>query len=132
MSDRITESNVLDALRSVMDPDLHRDIVSLNFIRNLKIEGGAVSFDVNLTTPACPVKERLREQSRRAVLDKVISKIDYKQLNEVPPFDKRNPSAENIARWIYDELVAALPAPKPSRVTVGETDEGAASFIPDN
>src|SRR6267142_5605936 len=64
----ITESKVLDALRSVMDPDLKRDIVSLNFIRNMKIDGESVSFDVNLTTPACPVKERLREQSRQAVL----------------------------------------------------------------
>src|SRR6267378_6260537 len=67
----ITESMVLDALRSVMDPDLHRDIVSLNFIRNMRIEGETVSFDVNLTTPACPVKERLREQSRQAVLSGV-------------------------------------------------------------
>ena len=67
----ITESKVLDALRSVMDPDLKRDIVSLNFIRNMKIDGETVSFDVNLTTPACPVKERLREQSRQAVLSQV-------------------------------------------------------------
>ncbi|MBI4364818.1 MAG: Mrp/NBP35 family ATP-binding protein [Candidatus Latescibacteria bacterium] len=72
MSDPVvTESQVLDALRVVMDPDLHRDIVSLNFIRNMKIDGGTVSFDVNLTTPACPVKDRLREQSRQAVLARV-------------------------------------------------------------
>ena len=64
----VSEAQVLDALRSVMDPDLHRDIVSLGFIRNLKIEDGTVAFDVNLTTPACPVKDRLREQSRDAVL----------------------------------------------------------------
>ena len=67
----IREDTVLDALRAVMDPDLNRDIVSLNFIRNLKIEGTTVSFDVNLTTPACPVKDRLREQSKQAVLTKV-------------------------------------------------------------
>ncbi len=72
MSDvAIREDMVLDALRVVMDPDLNRDIVSLNFIRNLKIEGTTVSFDVNLTTPACPVKDRLREQSKQAVLSKV-------------------------------------------------------------
>jgi len=64
----ITESRVLDALRAVKDPDLHKDIVSLNFIRNMRIEGDVISFDVNLTTPACPVKERLREESRQAVL----------------------------------------------------------------
>jgi len=64
----ISEAQVLDALRSVMDPDLHRDIVSLGFVRNLSIDRGAIAFDVNLTTPACPVKDRLREQSRDAVL----------------------------------------------------------------
>jgi len=65
---KVAEAQVLDALRAVMDPDLHRDIVSLGFIRNMKIEGGVVSFDVNLTTPACPVKDRLRDQSRQVVL----------------------------------------------------------------
>jgi ATP-binding protein involved in chromosome partitioning len=65
---KVSEAQVLDALRSVMDPDLHRDIVSLGFIRNMKIEGGRVAFDVNLTTPACPVKDRLRDQARQAVL----------------------------------------------------------------
>lgn len=64
----ITEADVLNALRAVKDPDLHKDIVSLNFIKNLKIEGSAVSFDINLTTPACPVKERLKDEAQRAVM----------------------------------------------------------------
>jgi len=85
----VSEAAVLDALRSVMDPDLHRDIVSLNFVRNMKIEGGIVSFDVNLTTPACPVKELLREQSRQAVLDRVpgVSDVRVNMTSEVrrPP-----------------------------------------------
>lgn len=74
----IRETQVLDALRAVMDPDLHRDIVSLGFIRNLTIEGGVVAFDVNLTTPACPVKDRLREQSRQAVLTGVPGATDVR------------------------------------------------------
>jgi len=74
----IREEQVLNALRSVMDPDLHRDIVSLNFIRNMVIEGGVVSFDVNLTTPACPVKDRLREESRQAVLRGVPGATDVR------------------------------------------------------
>ncbi|MEK7349202.1 MAG: Mrp/NBP35 family ATP-binding protein [Candidatus Eisenbacteria bacterium] len=74
----ITEAQVLDALRSVMDPDLHRDIVSLGFIRNMKIEGSVVAFDVNLTTPACPVKDRLRDQSRQAVLTNVPGATDVR------------------------------------------------------
>lgn len=62
-----TESAVLDALRSVTDPDLHRDIVSLKFIKNLTIDGPRVSFTIELTTPACPVKDQMREQARAAV-----------------------------------------------------------------
>jgi ATP-binding protein involved in chromosome partitioning len=58
-----TEAHVLDALRQVIDPDLHKDIVSLGFITHNKVEGGKVSVTINLTTPACPVKEQLREQA---------------------------------------------------------------------
>ncbi len=63
----ITEQQVLDALRAVQDPDLHRDIVALGFVKDLKIEGGKVSFTVQLTTPACPVKDELKAQSEAAV-----------------------------------------------------------------
>jgi ATP-binding protein involved in chromosome partitioning len=63
----VTEQSVLDALRGVRDPDLHKDIVTLGFIRDLKIEGGAVSFRIVLTTPACPVKEQMEDEARRLV-----------------------------------------------------------------
>lgn len=62
-----TEQSVLDALRAVQDPDLRRDIVSLNFVKNLKIDNGAVAFTIELTTPACPVKDQMREQARAVV-----------------------------------------------------------------
>jgi ATP-binding protein involved in chromosome partitioning len=62
------DQEVLDALRVVHDPDLHRDIVSLGFVQNIRIEqSGRVAFDINLTTPACPVKDDLRDQARMAV-----------------------------------------------------------------
>src|SRR3954452_24716458 len=62
------EQEVLDALRVVRDPDLHRDIVSLGFVQNMRIEpSGEVGFSINLTTPACPVKDDLRDQARLAV-----------------------------------------------------------------
>ncbi len=63
----VTEAVVLDALRVVRDPDLNRDIVALKFIKNLRIDGGRVSFSIELTTPACPVKDQMREQARAAV-----------------------------------------------------------------
>ena len=50
---QVSEAAVLDSLKAVRDPDLNRDIVSLKFIKNLKIEGGRVSFAIELTTPAC-------------------------------------------------------------------------------
>jgi ATP-binding protein involved in chromosome partitioning len=62
-----TQADVLDVLRAVQDPDLHRDIVSLGFVKDLKIESGRVSFTIELTTPACPVKDQLRDQARAAV-----------------------------------------------------------------
>jgi len=62
-----TEAAVLDALKAVRDPDLNRDIVSLKFIKNLRIENGRVSFAIELTTPACPVKDLMREQARDVV-----------------------------------------------------------------
>src|SRR3954453_2717904 len=62
------DQEVLDALRVVRDPDLHRDIVTLGFVQNVRIESsGAVGFSINLTTPACPVKDDLRDQARLAV-----------------------------------------------------------------
>ena len=63
----VTEAAVLDALKVVKDPDLHQDIVTLGFIKNLKIESDRVSFTIELTTPACPVKDQMREQAHAAV-----------------------------------------------------------------
>jgi ATP-binding protein involved in chromosome partitioning len=64
----VEQSAVLDALKVVQDPDLHRDIVSLGFVRDLKISGDQVAFTIELTTPACPVKDQMRDQARAAVL----------------------------------------------------------------
>jgi ATP-binding protein involved in chromosome partitioning len=59
---------VLDALRAIKDPDLHRDIVELGFVKDLTIDGSRVSFTIELTTPACPVKDQMRDQARAAVM----------------------------------------------------------------
>jgi len=63
----LTEEAVINALRTVEDPDLRKDIVSLGFIKNLKVAGDTVSLDVELTTPACPVKEQLKQQVEDAL-----------------------------------------------------------------
>src|SRR5216684_4559306 len=64
---QVEQGSVLAALKVVRDPDLHRDIVSLGFIKDLKIDGGRVAFTIELTTPACPVKDQMRDQARAAV-----------------------------------------------------------------
>lgn len=63
----ISDAAVLNALRAVTDPDLQRDIVSLGFVKNLVIEGGRVAFTIELTTPACPVKDQMQQQAREVV-----------------------------------------------------------------
>lgn len=65
--DSVSEDLVLKALSQVQDPDLRKDIVSLGFVKNLKIKGGDVSFNVELTTPACPVKDQLKEECLKRV-----------------------------------------------------------------
>src|SRR2546421_1214111 len=64
---QISEQSVLDALRQIKDPDLHKDIVTLGFIKDLKIEGGDVSSRIVLRTPACPVKEQMESGAKEVV-----------------------------------------------------------------
>src|SRR5687767_3281307 len=62
-----TQSDILKALSTVEDPDLKRDLVSLNMIRDVKVSPEKVSFTVVLTTPACPLKEKIRMDCENAV-----------------------------------------------------------------
>ena len=64
---QVNQGQVLDALRVVVDPDLHKDIVSLGFVQELKVRDNRVSFHLQLTTPACPVKDELKQQAEDAV-----------------------------------------------------------------
>ena len=59
----VTKEQILDALRQVKDPDLHRDIVSLGFVTQTAFCDGALKVTINLTTPACPVKDQLKKQA---------------------------------------------------------------------
>jgi len=85
MSEVITEATILDALRAVKDPDLHRDIVALNMIRDVKVCGGVASFRFVLTTPACPVRDQLKDQAYRAVMAiPGMEQVEVKMDAEVP------------------------------------------------
>jgi len=67
----ITSSDILKALATVNDPDLKRDLVSLNMVRDVTVSDKEVSFTVVLTTPACPLKEKIRQDCVEAV-EKVV------------------------------------------------------------
>jgi ATP-binding protein involved in chromosome partitioning len=69
MPETLTESSVIEALRLVEDPELHRDIISLNMVRDLKVEGSTVAMTLMLTTPACPLTGPFKESVERALLD---------------------------------------------------------------
>jgi ATP-binding protein involved in chromosome partitioning len=65
---QVLQDAVLAALSTVDDPDLKKDLVSLKMIHDLKVEGGAVSFTIMLTTPACPMKDTMKNDSIAAVM----------------------------------------------------------------
>ena len=67
MSDQDLQVKVIGALKTVMDPDLHKNIVDLGFVKNMEVKEGRVRFDVELTTPACPVKEQLQTECQTKV-----------------------------------------------------------------
>ncbi|WP_343571219.1 Mrp/NBP35 family ATP-binding protein [Sphingobacterium sp.] len=63
----VTKEQILNALSYVEEPDLKKDLVTLNMIQNIEIEGEKISFDVILTTPACPLKDHIEHACRNAI-----------------------------------------------------------------
>ncbi len=63
-----TKEQIVDALRTVIEPDLHRDLVTLNMVKNVTVCGGVSRFTVELTTPACPLKKQIEDECRAAVM----------------------------------------------------------------
>lgn len=63
----MTQQDILNALSTVQEPDLKKDLVTLNMIRDIEIEGNYISFTVVLTTPACPLKELIKNDCIKAI-----------------------------------------------------------------
>jgi ATP-binding protein involved in chromosome partitioning len=81
----ITKDMVLDVLKKVQDPELHKDLVSLNMIRDLEINVDQVNFTILLTTPACPLKSKIESDARAAVLSlSGVKKVNIKLDANVP------------------------------------------------
>jgi ATP-binding protein involved in chromosome partitioning len=64
---QISKEGIIKALSRVNDPDLHKDLVTLNMVDNIKINGNDVSVDIVLTTPACPLKDKIENDCREAI-----------------------------------------------------------------
>ncbi|MFM8321779.1 MAG: Mrp/NBP35 family ATP-binding protein [Chloroflexota bacterium] len=85
MTQPISESAVMAALSKVQEPELHKDLVTLNMIRDLQIDGSKVAFTIVLTTPACPLKNRIESESRQAVMAVPgVERVDIKMDANVP------------------------------------------------
>ena len=89
----ITEQQVLNALSKVQEPELHRDLVTLKMIKDVKLCDDAVSFTIVLTTPACPLRNQIETEARAAV-----AKIGARQINI--KFDASVPSDQRISGQI--------------------------------
>lgn len=80
----VSEADVLGELRKVVDPELHRDIVSLGMIKDVHVDRGVLSFTLELTTPACPFNEQIEADVRRVASQiEGVSKVDIKVTSRV-------------------------------------------------
>ena len=92
-----SEKEVLDALRKVRDPELGTDVVSMGMIKDLRVEGGRVQFTLELTTPACPFNEQLKEEVLRAVRSvKGVTDVSMEVRSRVPAMRPQSPSIAPI------------------------------------
>ena len=90
--------SILDVLRPVQDPELQKSLVELNMIRNVAVDGGNVSFTLVLTTPACPLREFIVEDCKKAVQTLPgIETVDVEVTAETPQQKASLPDQQSIA-----------------------------------
>ncbi|MBU1680291.1 MAG: iron-sulfur cluster carrier protein ApbC [Bacteroidetes bacterium] len=97
----ITTDRILEALKKVDDPDLHKDLVTLNMVKNIKIDGTNVSVDIQLTTPACPLKDEIQNDCIAALK------------NDIPEITELNVNmTSNVVSHSNERKNAILPGVK--------------------
>jgi len=88
-----SEKEVLEALRKVRDPELGADVVSMGMIKDLRVEGGRVYFTLELTTPACPFNEQLKEEVLRAARSvRGVTDVSMEVRSRVPTTRPQSPN----------------------------------------
>jgi ATP-binding protein involved in chromosome partitioning len=91
----LDEKEIREALRVVKDPDLHRDIVTLNFVKDIAIDGRDIALTLELTTPSCPVRDELKSAAERAIRDAVkdVGKVTVTMTSNVRTHENRQKEA---------------------------------------
>lgn len=97
----LTSENILDALRTVQDPDLHKDLVTLQMVKQAEVSGGRVAVTIELTTPACPLKDKIRGdiesaiRARAAELREAVEHIEVTFTAQVRPSQAKLSNGES-------------------------------------
>ena len=99
----ISKEAILHALEAVIDPDLRKNIVELGFVQKVRSCGGNVAFDVELTTPACPVKEQLKKACEDAVM--ALPGVEKVEVNMTA--QTRRPEVRNLIPGIRNAIAVA-------------------------
>jgi ATP-binding protein involved in chromosome partitioning len=99
MSKEVTHDAILEALSRVQEPELHKDLVSLGMIKDIKIDSGHVEFTIELTTPACPLRDQIQMEAQKAV-EKVggVSSVKVNLSANVPTDQKAREISHNAIR----------------------------------
>jgi len=103
----ITEEQVIEALKNVIDPDFDKDIVTLGMVQDLKIDGKKVNFTVVLTTPACPMKEMIHKACVNAVIYYVDKEAEVNVNMSSKVTSKRAPTKENVLPGVRNIIAVA-------------------------
>ena len=101
-----TKDDVIGALSTVKDPELGRDIVSLRMVEGVTVDGGTVTFTLNLTTPACPLRTRLEEAAKDAVAAVPgVTRVEMKTASNV--FATRDFSSSEMLKGVKNVIAVA-------------------------
>ncbi|MFT4740351.1 MAG: ATP-binding protein involved in chromosome partitioning [Marivirga sp.] len=98
----ITKESIINALSKVQDPDLKKDLVSLNMIKDISVDGNAIHFTVVLTTPACPLKELIKNDCIKAIHEHVSADVQVfpKMTSDVTSTRSTAPLLPNVKNII--------------------------------
>jgi len=101
----VTVDQLLSSLRNVVDPELHRDIVSMGMVKDLNISNGKVSFNLELTTPACPFNSDIEQDVRNAIANLGVKELDLKVTARV--MEGRTISVDELLPGVKNILAVA-------------------------